>query len=53
MERAKKDLLLQRISNHLILNGDLLDNLGLFHGKIGIVIFLYHYSRFIKNSLFN
>ena len=44
--------LLQRIANHLIINSSFLDNLGLFHGKMGIVIFFYHYSRYTNNPLY-
>lgn len=42
--------LLAKIANHLIINSSFLDNLGLFHGKMGIVIFLYHYSQYTKND---
>ena len=44
--------LLQRIANHLIINSSFLDNLGLFHGKMGIVIFFYHYSRYTNNPIY-
>lgn len=44
------DELLQRIANHLILHGSLLDNLGLCHGKMGVAIFLYHYAQFTSNK---
>lgn len=43
--------LLQRIVNHLILHTSLLDNLGLCHGKMGVVIFLYHYARFMDSRI--
>lgn len=44
---------LNRISNHLIINTLLLKNIGLYHGKMGIAIFFYHYSRYSNNSLFS
>ena len=44
--------LLERIANHLIINSSFLDDLGLFHGKMGIVIFFYHYSRYTNNPIY-
>ncbi len=41
-----KDLLLQKIANTLLLNIQNIDNQGLFNGKMGIVIFLYHYTQY-------
>ena len=49
---TKDSELLKRIANHLIINSSFLDNLGLFHGKMGIVIFFYHYSRYTHNPLY-
>jgi len=40
------------ISETLLLNGSLLYNPGLIHGKMGIVIFLFHYARYAGNELF-
>ncbi len=51
MKQLRKQLLLQRIVNHLTINGDL-DDLGLFHGKIGIVIFFFHYARYANNPIY-
>ncbi len=45
--------LLQRIANHLIINSSFLENLGLFHGKMGIVIFYYHYLCYTSSSIYN
>lgn len=42
----EKDSFLQRIAYHLILNASIVPNPGLYHGKMGIVLFLYHYSRY-------
>ena len=44
--------LLERIANHLIINSSFLDDLGLFHGKMGIVIFFYHYSRYTNEPMY-
>lgn len=54
MKHSKKQqILLRRIANHLILNGELLDNVGFFFGKMGVIIFLYHYSRTTNNTIVN
>lgn len=44
--------LLNRIVNHLILNSNYIIDNGLYHGKMGIVIFFYHYSRYVQNSIY-
>lgn len=51
--RAANDKLLSRIANHLILNTSFLDNLGLYHGKMGIVLFFAHYAKYTGNSLYD
>lgn len=51
--RAANDKLLSRIANHLILNTSFLDNLGLYHGKMGIVLFFVHYAKYTGNSLYD
>jgi lantibiotic modifying enzyme len=50
--RKHNNELLQRVINHLIINSSFLDNLGLFRGKMGIVIFFFHYSRHTSDSLY-
>ena len=47
-----KDLLLQQIANHLIINSSFLVNWGLYHGKMGIVLFFVHYARYTGNILY-
>ncbi|WP_257668508.1 lanthionine synthetase LanC family protein [Parapedobacter tibetensis] len=42
----------QRIVNHLLLQGSFMDNVGLFHGKTGVAILFYHYSRYMRNSIY-
>lgn len=44
--------ILEQIARHLMLNSSYLTNLGLFHGKMGIVLFFAHYARFTNNSLY-
>lgn len=48
----EKQHLLERIANHLVINSSFLDNLGLFHGKMGIAIFFYHYARYADSSVY-
>ena len=43
---------LKHISYSLIQQGLSVPNVGLLHGKIGIVIFLFHYARFSRDKLF-
>ncbi|MDR2773648.1 MAG: hypothetical protein LBC19_02690 [Tannerella sp.] len=38
--------ILPRIANHLMINASFLSDLGLYHGKMGIVLFFAHYSRY-------
>lgn len=42
----------QRLTNHLILNGSFVDDIGLFYGKMGIAFFLYHYGRYTKEPMY-
>lgn len=49
MEKHDKNLL-QRIVDYLLINSSFTDNLGLFHGKMGIVLFFCHYARYAGNS---
>lgn len=51
-EKNTTDALLHRIANHLIMNASFLDDLGLYHGKMGIVLFFAHYARYSKNPLY-
>lgn len=43
---------IRRMVEHLILNGSFTSDLGLFHGKMGIVIFFAHYARWTGNALY-
>lgn len=49
----EKNILLSRISNYLILNSSCMKNLGLFNGKMGVVLFFMHYARFSKNDYYH
>lgn len=44
---------IQRVLNHLILNTSFLENKGLYYGKMGIVLFFFHYARYYKMQLYN
>lgn len=43
---------LQQIANTILLNTRQINNLGLLDGKIGITLFLYHYSQINGNSIY-
>lgn len=49
MEKHDKNLL-QRIVGYLLINSSFTNNQGLFHGKMGIVLFFCHYARYSGNS---
>lgn len=52
-KQYKINALLLRISRHLILNSSYLNNLGLYHGKMGIVLFFVHYARYTQKTIYN
>lgn len=45
--------LFQRALSYLVINSDFMPNIGLFHGKMGLVLFFSVYARFSKNELYN
>ena len=45
--------MLTRIANHLIMNASFLTDLGLYHGKMGIVLFFAHYGRYTGETLYD
>ncbi|MCR4592117.1 MAG: hypothetical protein K5672_03070 [Bacteroidaceae bacterium] len=47
---AKEEL--SFISRYLMLNGSFTRNLGLMNGKMGFVLFFYHYAKYSKNKLY-
>jgi len=48
-----KDKILLRIANHLIINASFIEDLGLYHGKMGILLFFIHYSRYKGIPIYN
>lgn len=44
--------LLNRIVNHNILYGSFNPDLSLFTGRMGLVLFFFHYSRYTKSALY-
>lgn len=44
---------LQRISYHLITSVGFINEIGLYHGKMGIAIFFANYSIFMNNKIYN
>ena len=44
---------LQRIANALLLNASFIPNLGLLNGKMGIVIFFFHYARYTGKEVYS
>ena len=42
------EILLKRIANHQMLHGSFCSDLGIQNGKMGIVLFFYHYARYVK-----
>lgn len=47
------DEILQRIVPHILLNSSFVPDLGLFHGKMGIVLFFAHYARYTGNPIYD
>ena len=52
MEEILTNKRLETIIQKLIINGTLVSDPGLFHGKMGIAIFFFHYGCYITNDLF-
>lgn len=46
-----EEVSLKRIATNVMLHGGYVPDLGLFHGKMGITLFLYAYARFSKEKL--
>jgi len=43
----------QQIIHHLLLQSHFLKDIGLFHGKMGIALFFYHYSKHTGNDVYS
>ena len=46
------DVLLEKIANHYLFYGSFYSDLGLYNGKMGMIIFFFHYARYTGNSLY-
>ena len=49
----ENEILLQQVADHLIIQSSGLSDLGLYHGKMGIVLFFAHYARYTKNHVYD
>lgn len=47
------DDLLLRIARHLMIKSLSINDLGLYHGKMGILLFFVHYAKYSKNRMFD
>ena len=45
--------ILNELTNHLMINGNLVFFSGLYYGKLGISLFFSHYARYSGNSLYD
>ena len=52
MNHSINDSYVNRIAKHLIVNSSFMDNLGLFNGKMGIVIFFYHFAKYSQKNIY-
>ena len=46
-------IFLERLARHLIIHASFMKDLGLYHGKMGIVLFFAHYSRYTGEVLYD
>lgn len=51
--QTTEDSIYLRIARHLTLNASFLEDPGIYHGKMGIVLFFSHYSRYIGNEIYD
>lgn len=51
MEKQRTEVL-RSIAQHLILHTSVLKNIGLLNGKMGIVLFFFHYGKYIEKDLY-
>ena len=52
IQKTNLEAVLLRIANTLILNTGKVDSIGLLDGKMGIALFLYHYSQINGNKVY-
>lgn len=48
----EKGLLLNRIANHQLMFGSLNVDSSIVYGRMGLVLFFFHYARYTENTLF-
>lgn len=46
------EFLLKQIFNHCLFYGSFTPDLGLYNGKMGMVVFFFHYARYTGNTLY-
>ena len=47
-EKRKNERNLAKLARHLMLTSSFIDNLGVLNGKMGIIIFFYHYAQYTQ-----
>jgi hypothetical protein len=53
MEQQPDKELMERVARHLALFSSFISNTGLYHGKMGIILSLFHYGRFTGHTLYD
>jgi hypothetical protein len=53
INNVSKEELLRQMVLHLMLNASFVPTIGLYYGKMGIVLFFAHYGRYAGNRLYN
>lgn len=48
----RKEFLLSKIADNLLIRSSFEENLGLLHGRMGIILFFFHYASYTKNNLY-
>lgn len=48
----EKDMVLKQIANHLLMNVNGLDDIGLFRGKIGVMLFFAYYGIYSAKNIY-
>jgi hypothetical protein len=48
----QNDEILRRIARYLMLHGSFASDIGLLNGKMGILLFLYHYAKYSGHKIF-
>ena len=47
-----KDLLLSRIANHQLMFGSFNTDSSIVYGRMGLVLFFFHYARYTENTVY-